>query len=105
MSNHSSPKSDKIGCLYKAVYVERLMAIIDETTNTYKLWLYPTNSFAVVSKPEFLSAIEQKQIEFLEKMPYDIIQSINNQQSTQDQLKQSYDTYYRRKQSIISSEF
>lgn len=103
MQEPSSPKSNKIGCLYKAIYVERFVAIIDETEYTLKLWFYPTNTFTIVSKEEFLTALSQNQFEFVEKMPYDIVQSIN-MQSTKNSLKNTYDDYYRRKQSIISSE-
>lgn len=104
MQDHSSTKSSKIGYLYRAVYVERFVAIIAETDLTLKLWFYPTNSFAHVSKSEFLSAVEQNQFEFIEQMPYDIVQSIISGPSEDQKLKYAYDDYHRRKQFIISSE-
>lgn len=104
MQDHSSPKSSKVGYLYRAVYVERFVAIVDETELTLKLWFYPTNSFAHVAKSEFLSAVEQNQFEFIEQMPYDIVQSINSGPNEEQKLKYAYDDYHRRKQSIISSE-
>lgn len=104
MQTPSSNESSKIGYLYRAVFVERFLAVVDETDLTLKLWFYPTNSFATVSKSEFLLALEQKQFEFVEKMPYDIVQSINSGPSEEQKLKYAYDDYHRRKQSIISSE-
>jgi hypothetical protein len=104
MQTPSSTESSKIGYLYRAVYVERFLVVIDETELTLKLWFYPTNSFATVSKSEFLLALQQNQFEFIEKVPYDVIQSINSGPSEKQKLKYAYDDYHRRKQSIISSE-
>lgn len=105
MQDPLSTKSSKLGYLYRAVYVERFVAIVGETDLTLKLWFYPTNSFADVAKAEFLSAIEQNQFEFIEQMPYDIVQSIISGPSEEEKLKHAYDDYHRRKQFIISSEF
>jgi hypothetical protein len=104
MQNPSSTKSSKVGYLYRAVYIERFVAVVEETDLTIKLWFYPTNSFAQVAKAEFLAAIEQNQFEFIEQMPYDIVQSINSGPNKEQKLKYAYDDYHRRKQFIISSE-
>lgn len=104
MPNPSLTESSKIGCLYRAVYVERFFVIIEETDLTVKLWFYPTYTFAVVSKAEFLCALEQNQLEFVEKLPYDVVKSINSGPTNQETLKKTYDDYHRRKQSIISGE-
>jgi hypothetical protein len=107
MSTQSQTKSDKIGCLYKATYIERFFIILEETDLSLTLLIYPTYSKAVVSKAEFLSSIAQNQVEYIATMQHSEITDLQKLYSTADKLepfKQAYEDYHRRKQSIISSE-
>jgi|GEM_PF-1712131 len=106
MSHQSQTKSDKIGCLYKATYIERFFIILDESELSLTLLIYPTYSKAVVSKTEFLASIAQKQVEYIATLPQSDITDLQKSYSGDklEPFKQAYEDYHRRKQSIISSE-
>ena len=85
--------------------MERLLLIIEETELTLTVLVFPTKNLMTISKEEFHSSILQKSVDFVEKIPYSVLSSLCTLHSTADNLKNTYDDYYRRKQLALSGEF